>query len=126
MTNLHGFIMLHRKILDWEWYSDTSVRSVFIHLLLTASFKNKNWHGQEIMPGQVITSYAHLADALSLGVRQIRTALDKLKKTGEICVKTTSQYSVITLVNWALYQTGEEKATSDRQAIDNIVIMLIM
>jgi len=35
-----------------------------------------------------------------------------LKTTGEVAVKTTNKFSVITLVNWALYQSGNDIATS--------------
>lgn len=118
MSSLNGFIMLHRKIMDWEWYTDPVVPRVFMHLLVTASFKKTSWQGQELLPGQVITSYGHIAEKLDLGVRQIRTALDKLKRTGEIHIKSTSHYSVITLVNWAVYQGCEEKPTHERQTTD--------
>ena len=33
-----GFINLHRKILDWEWYDDINVFRVFTHLLLTVNW----------------------------------------------------------------------------------------
>ncbi len=116
MYALQGFIMLHRKILDWEWYADANVRSVFIHLLLLASFKQSKWQGQDIAPGQVITSYARIAEKLGLGVWQVRVALRKLQTTGEISVKATNRNTVVTIENWALYQADTEKATSKPHA----------
>lgn len=76
-----GFINLHRKILDWEWYDDINVFRVFTHLLLTVNWTPAKWHGIEILPGQRITSREILATETGLSVRQIRTALEKLKKT---------------------------------------------
>lgn len=76
-----GFINLHRKILDWEWYDDNNVKIVFIHLLLTTNWTKAKWHGIEILPGQRITSREILATETGLSVRQVRTALEKLKKT---------------------------------------------
>ncbi|MEK7630121.1 MAG: hypothetical protein AAB432_01935 [Patescibacteria group bacterium] len=29
----NGFIVLHRKMKDWQWYSDNNVRGLFTHLL---------------------------------------------------------------------------------------------
>lgn len=39
-----GFINLHRKILDWEWYDDINVFRVFTHLLLTVNWTPAKWH----------------------------------------------------------------------------------
>ena len=82
--------------------------------------------GRTIKKGQVITSYKSLAQDLGFGVRQIRTALDKLKSTGEITSEATNKYTIITVVNWDKYQYNEEKPTSkptrnltnDRQTTD--------
>ncbi len=119
MKNLNGFIMLHRKIIDWEWYEDANVRSVFIHLLLLASFKPTRWQGIELLPGQVVTSNAHLAEKLGISVMQVRNALKKLQASGEIYVKTTNKFTLVTLANWALYQIGEEKTTNKEQTNNN-------
>ena len=40
-----GWIKLHRKFLKWEWYSDINTKSLFLHLLLTANHKDKQWQG---------------------------------------------------------------------------------
>ena len=42
-----GFIKIHRSLLEWEWYQDTNTKTVFIHLLLTANYKDKNWKGNK-------------------------------------------------------------------------------
>lgn len=76
-----GFINLHRKILDWEWYDDNNVKIVFIHLLLTTNWTKAKWHGIEILPGQKITSIGNLANETNLSTQQVRTVLNKLEKT---------------------------------------------
>ena len=106
MENLNGFIKIHRKLLKWEWYSDLNVRVLFFHCLLKANHKSEKWQGIEIKAGQFVTSYGHLAKECGLTVHQTRTALDKLKMTGEIANKTTSRYSIITIKNWNLYQAN--------------------
>ena len=40
-----GFIALYRKMLDWDWYTDTNTKSLFIHLLLKANHKDVNYQG---------------------------------------------------------------------------------
>lgn len=117
MQRLQGFIMLHRRFLEWEWYTDPVMARVFIHLLLNASFKPARWQGLSLKPGQVITGRKALAEALKLSERQVRTALSKLMRTGEITVMTTNRFSVVTIVNWAAYQASvqEENAQATNQ-----------
>ena len=113
MQALNGFIKVHRKLVQWGWYQDYVVKDLFLHLLLTASFKESQWMGRTIEKGQVITSYAHLAADLGFGVKQIRRALDKLKSTGEVTSESTNKYTIITVVNWEKYQVLEWDEASE-------------
>lgn len=112
MQRLNGFIKVHRKLLQWGWYQDYVVKDLFLHLLLTAAFQESQWMGQVIHKGQVITSYKHLSDDLGFSVKQIRTALDKLKSTGEVTSTSTNKYTIVTVVNWEEYQSFEIKVAS--------------
>lgn len=101
---MEGWVKIHRKIIDWEWYKDISAKIVFLHLLLTANYEDKNWKGITIKRGQKVTSINHLAKETNLTSQQVRTALDKLKSTGEITIKPTNKYSLITVEKYANYQ----------------------
>jgi hypothetical protein len=125
-----GFIKLHRKITEWEWYSDINTFRIFLHLLLTANFEDKKWKGIDIARGQLITSLEKLAKSTSLSIQQVRTALEKLKSTSEITVKSTSTYTLITLTNYNVYQnkidlintidnTQDDKRTTNEQQTNN-------
>lgn len=105
MNDNKGYIKIYRKIMEWEWYTDTNVKVVFIHCLLKANFTQKNWRGITIERGSFITSYANLARELNLSVKQVRLAIEKLKKTGELAIKTTNKYSIITIKNYDEYQS---------------------
>lgn len=100
----NGWIKIHRKILDWEWYSHESVFRVFVHLLLTANHEAKHWQGMTIKEGQKVTSYAHLASETGLSVQSVRTAISKLKSTGEITYESNNKYGLITISKWKGYQ----------------------
>ncbi len=104
-----GYINIHRKILNWEWYNDLNVYRLFMHLLLTVNWTSSIWHGTEIKPGQIITSVEHLSTETGLSKQQIRTALNKLQKTGEITIQTTNKYTFITVENYDMYQNSQEK-----------------
>jgi len=115
-----GFIKLHRKIIEWEWYSDVNVCRVFLHLLLTANFENKKWQGIDISRGQVITSLEKLGKSTTLTIQQVRTALTKLKSTHEITIKSTKLHTFITLTNYNLYQDRiVESNTPDNTPYNN-------
>ena len=36
-----GFIKFYRDFQDWHWYSDANVLQLYLHLMLTANFKDK-------------------------------------------------------------------------------------
>ena len=101
---MEGWIKIHRKMLDWEWYNDNNTKILFLHLLLTANHKEKKWRGQIIKRGQKITSIQHLAEETRLSVRQVRTSLDKLKSTHEITIKTTNKNTLVTIEKYNDYQ----------------------
>lgn len=107
-VQLNGFVKIHRKLVQWGWYTDNVVKGVFLHILLTANFKPMEWQGRTIFPGQLVTSVARMGADLGFSPRQVRTALDKLKSTNEITIETTNRYTLITVTNWEEYQTLSE------------------
>lgn len=117
-----GFIVLYRQFLDWEWFTDIKTCHLFLYCLLRANHKDTNWHGIEIKKGSFVTSYENLSIETGLTVRQIRTALNKLKTTGEVTHKGQSRYSIISIKNWNEYQENDKQndkqMTSKRQAND--------
>ena len=112
----NGYIKLHRSILSWEWWQDKNTRVVFLHLLLTANWKDKRFRGILIPTGSLITSRNKLCVELGLSDREVRTALEHLQKTGEIIIETTNRYSLVTIANWELYQLSDSEATNKRPA----------
>lgn len=119
---MQGFIKLHRQITEWEWYSNINVCRLFIHCLLKANHKDNKWQGIVIERGSFITSIENLAFETGLSGQQIRTALNKLKSTGEITSKTTNRYSVISINNWDMYQVDnkqDNKQITNKQQTDN-------
>ncbi len=120
--NDSGRIDLHRKILDWEWYSDINTCRLFIHMLLKANWKEGNFKGTTVPRGSFISSLEKLSAETSLTMRELRTAILHLKTTGELTVRTTNKYSVFTVNNYNLYQhsdtQSESQETNERQPND--------
>ncbi len=102
-----GFILIHKKLLDWEWYKDINTKSLFIHCLLKSNWESKNWQGIDIKRGSFVTSTESLAKELNLSIKQVRLSLDKLKRTNEIAVEGTNRYSLLTVLKYEDYQNIE-------------------
>jgi len=103
-----GFIKLHRKIKHWDWIDDPNTFCLFLHLLINANFEDKKWRGINIKRGEFLTSLSKLSKISGLSIKQVRTSLNKLKKTQEVAIKGASSYTLIELVNYAIYQDNSQ------------------
>lgn len=127
---MDGWLKLFYRFKEWEWYDDTNMVRMFIHLLLSANYKPLNWRGKTIPRGSLITSRAKLAEQTNLSEREVRTCLTRLKTTNEIAIETTNNFSIITITNYERYQDdsndvdqrndlpNDQRATNERPAND--------
>lgn len=119
MAEQSTFIKLDRNMMRWRWYQDLPTKSLFIHLLFKANIKPVKWRGITIERGQLVTSYAKLADEVGLSIQQIRTALANLLSTQEITKESTQRYTLITLNNYDTYQNKPtQRKSSDQHTIN--------
>ena len=105
---MEGWIKLYRKFLNWEWSSNPNMVALFLHLLLSANHKDNNWKGIEVKRGQFITGMDSLSKGTGISIQTLRTCLSKLKLTGEVTIKSTNQFSIITISNYEDYQAQED------------------
>jgi hypothetical protein len=101
---MNGWICLHRQLLDWEWYQDSKMVHLFIHLILKASYDDQKYQGKPLKRGQLITSRSKLSQETGLSDREIRDRLIKLEKTNEIASETTNRFTTITICKFDSYQ----------------------
>ena len=99
-----GFIKLHRSILKWEWWKDQNTRTVFLWLLLNAQWEDSRFKGYDVPRGSLVTSYSSIAKNNDISVKNARTAINHLKSTGEVAIKSANKFSIITIVYWEKYQ----------------------
>jgi hypothetical protein len=98
-----GFVKLKRNLLEWEWYQDSNTCRVMIHLLLKSNYTVKQWQGNTINPGELITSIGNLSKELRLSENEIRTCLKKLKKTNYIATQGTNKFTKIKIIKSSIY-----------------------
>lgn len=111
---MEGWIKLHRKIVEWEWFDDTNTFKLFMFLLLSVNHKDRNYKGRLIKAGSMVTGRELLAKQTKLSVQQIRTCLERLKSTNEITIETTAQGTIIQVVNYDKYQVVTSESTSEQ------------
>ena len=120
-----GFIYLYRQFKNWRYYKNDNIKSVFIHCLLSAYWKDETiteYKGKSIDPpieikrGSFITSYKKIAKDLEKNVNSVRYALRKLSTpqvahsdstqscTQEITLVSTHLYTVVTINNFNSFQ----------------------
>jgi len=116
-----GWLKLHRSIREWEWYDDINVRLTFLHCLVEANFKDKNFKGTLFPRGSFPCGRDQLAKDIGITTQQLRTAFNKLKSTGEITTRTTSKGTSVTVCNYDSYQEMQpaDNQQSNQQVTNN-------
>jgi hypothetical protein len=129
---MEGWIKLHRRLLNWEWFTTPNMTQLFIYLLLTATHKDGKFKGYNIKRGQTVVGLTSLNKKTGISVRSLRTCINRLKSTGEITVQATNKFSIITICNYDSYNDNkngsdrvsdmqaDNQPTGNRQATDNI------
>jgi DNA-binding transcriptional MerR regulator len=105
---MSGWIKIHRKFLDWEWFNKSEAVHLFLYMLIKANHKDNKWQGNDVKRGQFISSLGNISSATGITIQQIRTILKKLEKTNEIVVKSTSQFTIVTICKYECYQDENE------------------
>ena len=108
-----GYIRLWRKTLDSGLLQQHNVWVLFSYCLLKATYKGRKviHGGREIFlePGQFIFGRRVASEETGLSEREIRTALASLINLEILTSKTTNKFSIITIVNWTIYQAPEDE-----------------
>lgn len=106
-----GYIYLHRKLLDnflWESNEKFDKRAAWIDMLLTANHADKEVMFDSavivIHRGQFLTSQRKLAQRWGWNHKTVKKYLDTLKQAGMIQFDTTERSTLITILQYAIYQ----------------------
>jgi len=117
---MSGWIKIHRKFLEWQWFNKSEAVHLFMYMLLKANHKDGKWQGIEVKRGQFISSLGNISNATGISIQTIRTILKKLEKTNEIELKSTSQFTIVTISKYDCYQEQNDDTnkplTNNQQA----------
>ena len=116
---MDGWLKLYRSILDSAVFQDAEVLKVWIWLLCNVAFEQHDTicYGKVISlkPGQIATGRKKISQCTDLNENKVYRALTALKILGNIEIKSTNKYSIITVVNWDKYQDENGKRTANEQ-----------
>ena len=105
----YNFLPLPKYITSRYWYLKPTL-NLYVYLLSKATYIEKTTINNIVLnKHQILTSSKALESALKLTSREVRTALEHLKKTGDIEIITTNKYSIITL----LFEENDKQKTGD-------------
>ncbi len=113
-----GFVKLPDDLDEWAWYGDNTALLVYIRLRVAAKYKAADVGNVHLERGQVATSIREISETNGVSIQQARTALDRLKSTGKITIKSTPKISIITLVD---YDCDFENNTQDNTLVTNLL-----
>jgi len=101
---MESWISIPRNITNWEWYKKSEMVHLLMHLIIKANHLPGNWQGFFIDRGQLITGRKVLSAETGISEQVIRTCLNRLVKSKKIQIKSTKNFSNITICNYDTYQ----------------------
>lgn len=115
------WIKVYDGLLEWGWHTRPEMVSLFIHLLLKANVKEGHFEGVTIRRGELVTSRKELSALTGISEQSVRTCINHLKKTGEIAIKSTKRFSIITICKYDSYQAKKESTNqpTNQQSTNN-------
>ncbi len=112
-----GWVKLYRKIADGQIFQNEKLLKVFIWCLIKASHQEHVFlHGRRkisLKPGQFITGRKKAGEELDMPPSTAWFYLKFLEADNTIDIKSNNKYSLITVINWELYQSSEENLNSN-------------
>ena len=119
-----GWIKLHRKTIDSKVFQNEKLLKTFVWCLLKASHKEYEFlHGRQkvsLKPGQFITGRKRAGEELDMPPSTAWFYLNLLKDDSTLDIKSNNKYSLITLINWGLYQSDADGVDSNLDSnLDN-------
>jgi len=99
-----GWIEMHRKSLENGWLRNHKLWTFLTYCFLKASHKKRTskigHQSVELQPGEFIFGRKKASEETKLSIQEIRTCVTKLKKAGNLTIKSTNKYSIVAICKW--------------------------
>lgn len=122
-----GWLKIHRQLLHSPVFENEKLFKVFMYCLMKASHKeHEQLIGRQVVnlkPGQFVFGRKKASVETNMSPSTVWGYVLTLKKMGNLDIKSNNKFSVVTIVNWAIYQqddkTFDNKRTTDEQPMNN-------
>jgi hypothetical protein len=118
---MSSWVKVSRKLLTSAIASKPEYLAVWMHLILSASYKpGEVLVGHQVIrleAGQLVFGRIKFAQQIGVSEHTLRMALKSLETLQQITIKSHSKFSVITVTNWAKYQT--DSPANNQQSASN-------
>ena len=108
---MSGWIKIHRDVLKNPWMHDADVLGIWVYILLSVVYQPEDvvFEGKRItlQPGQGLFKMRQVAKILGVSNSKLNRTVTLFKNETQIETQTTPRNTLITVVNWDKYQTGE-------------------
>ena len=104
-----GFVKDYRSKLDWEWFTDPKTAHLWEYICLRVNYEPSRFRGIEIRRGEMLESIKTISKNTGLSEKNVRTALEHLKSTGEVACKRTRYGLLINAIKYAHFQSQERE-----------------
>lgn len=115
-----GWVKVYRDLLDKPIFHNEKLLKVFVWCMLKAYHKEcEQLIGRQkvmIKPGQFPTGRHKASQELGMAPSTVWDYLKLLEANNTINITSNNKYSVVTLVNWALYQSETPSSDSKRDS----------
>lgn len=102
-----------KRLLDCEWYGNTNMVRLFLHLLLKA----KEEDGIDVKRGELLTCVPRLSAETGLTQKQVRVALEGLEKGRMLGRMRAGKMTIITICEYDSYDVSETDRGQDEGTI---------
>ena len=120
---MDGYVKLWRKSLDSPVWNNQNLWRFWMWCLMKASYKERTvkigYQDVLLSPGQFIFGRHKASLETGLSEQTIRTSIDSLRKRQNLTIKSTKQYSIVTIVNWDKYQGEVTNEVTNSQPTTN-------
>lgn len=108
---MEGWIKVHRKTLESPVFDNPKLFKIWMYCLFKVTHKDKivivGKTKVELKAGQFIFGRRAVAEELKMNDRTVYDYMKLLEKLGMISMTSNNKFSVITVVNWGVYQSYE-------------------
>lgn len=119
---MEGYILLHKRLLEKEYFNNSAAVHLWIFLLLNANYEEHRATlcGREVVikRGQILTGRKKLSEKTGIPETTIERTLNVFQVGHQIGQQKTSKYRIISILNYDKFQKRTSKRTANGQQTD--------